>query len=546
MQEEEWLILVTKADGCFNEGNIVGGIDAVNGIDVRSLPTVGPLERLPYHVISKFLCSWSMLAGPEIVLDIQPSLLKWLANQGANTCNGVPYISRHVANLIWSDTDLHETVRKAIELAIDLYTFDKEYSSAELTLILQSSRPEDRDKIYYLLDEKFAYLSYAQASYVFSFTNTVCVDWFVSRGRFSDTSNFSAAQYFIYLILCLSYCDETTVEMAIERLPQRQSASGEDKMLQAIRSSRQNGRNRPIKSGKLRVALCVAGQLRGYKTAQASWSMMGLSGHDVETFVHVWRDVGRKIPVPDHAWRSFNPRFASAFARYTAAVGSEEFWRRYPALADLFADTDYVTTEELCDFYRTKNVCVEDGFQMKFENNSERMYYKNYRVFQQMRAQGNFDLVIKIRPDKSLGTDSEPLHLSSIFDACMRDKVIYVDRSNFCLPAGGYSVGDQVAMGTQVDMEVYSSVWPMYKSRHLHERQPLPYGIPDTMLPHTNLAHVCLDKGILFRDLNNFGAVFSNLEDPEPLDDQVIRQSIQLSFPSCPSDLDLALLSALS
>ena len=47
------------------------------------------------------------------------------------------------------------------------------------------------------------------------------------------------------------------------------------------------------RSRPLRVALCVSGQLRGYKEAFPSWPSLGLDDHQVTTFVHTWQSVGQ-------------------------------------------------------------------------------------------------------------------------------------------------------------------------------------------------------------------------------------------------------------
>jgi hypothetical protein len=44
---------------------------------------------------------------------------------------------------------------------------------------------------------------------------------------------------------------------------------------------------------RLRIALCISGQLRGYEAAHPSWSRLGLDRHEVTRFVHVWQDIGR-------------------------------------------------------------------------------------------------------------------------------------------------------------------------------------------------------------------------------------------------------------
>ncbi len=115
---------------------------------------------------------------------------------------------------------------------------------------------------------------------------------------------------------------------------------------------------------KLRIAVCISGQLRGYRQVFASWHHLGLERHDADYFVHVWRRIGRKIPlIPSkgHLQRLFTDAFCDAYADALRQHGARDLERAYPGFFRFFtAGGDCVTQAELQRFYRTDAVVAED------------------------------------------------------------------------------------------------------------------------------------------------------------------------------------------
>lgn len=540
-----WLKLTREAEKAYHDRDFKQAVAHINSIDIAVLPTMETLERLPYHVLSILLCQLPSLDEVWLLELINPALLKWLANQNSDTSAGVPYLARHISNLYWSDTVKYEAYRSIVQAAIQLFSFDGRINTAEATIVCQTSLEKNRRSVYEFLDQNFQCLSLSQSNFIFAFTNKICIDWVIENRSELIFKVKDSAIYYNLLAAILSYCPEADAEMAIinSRCLVSTDCSITD-TFERIDSARKSARKSRTINSRLSVALCVVGQLRGYRKAFPTWGALGLSNHNVEIFVDVWDEVGRKVPVSDHASRSFAPRLASAFTRYVAEVGAEEFWRRYPTLLSLYTDPDKVSIDVISEFYNSSNVYVEADTG-GFSSNSERMYYKNSVCFEKVREfGGRFDLVIKIRPDKAIGEVSTALDLTQILRECHNDKIIYVDRPNFMLATGGYSVGDQIAVGTQDDMEEYCAVWQRYRSTRSHEKMPLNYGMPVELYPHTNIAHNCLDRGILFRDLNTLGLIAGDLLEPGQIDESTIRAAVLNDLPVDPTERDLELMDA--
>ncbi len=545
MSDPLWLTLTWHAQEACHCREYERAIAHINSIDIASLPTMETLDRLPYHVLSMLLCQLPSLDEAWLLEMVNPALLKWLANQNSDTCAGVPYLARHISNLYWSDIAKYEAYRGIVEAAIHLFSFDGRVNSAEATILCQTCLEENQSAVYRYLDQNFDFLNLEQFNHVFAFTNTICIRWIIKNRGDLIFKTEDGRVYYNLLAAILAYCSESDAEMAIShsrRLAYDDFSLSET--FERIHNARKLSRGTLVAKARLKIALCVVGQLRGYREAFSTWRALGISDHDVEIFVDVWDEVGRKVPVLDHADRSFGPRLASAFTRYVSEVGAEEFWRRYPSLLALYTTPEKVSIEVISEFYNASKVFVEADTG-GFSSNSERMYYKNSACFDKVREfSGGFDLVIKIRPDKSLNGVSPELDLTQILRDCHNNRVIYADRSNFMLSTGGYCVGDQIAIGTQDDMECYCAVWRRYKSTRLSDRTPLTYGMPKAMFPHTNIAHNCLESGILFRDINSSGAITGKLLEPRQIEERAIREAILADLPAIPTERDLDLVHA--
>jgi tetratricopeptide (TPR) repeat protein len=292
---------------------------------------------------------------------------------------------------------------------------------------------------------------------------------------------------------------------------------------------------------RLRIALCVSGQLRGYKRANPSWRHLRLDEHDVTIFVHTWQDIGRKMPVGVHANRSFTGNFLTAFRTVAGNVDRRTLLAQYPTFFDYFRSGQAISIAEVRDFYRTDHVVVEDDGTAEFAgfNNPMKMYYKIAQSHRMATDHGEFDLYIRIRPDKFVADSSPDFDWCEVSDRSSSDDIAFCDRAPTIVPEGAFIIGDQFAAGSRHAMDVYSSVWSFC---NLPNTKDL-YGFPQGFSGHTNLAYTTLYQGVSVELLP--GLKFEGPVDEGALPAADIRKLLSLDIGSrTPSETDRVLLDA--
>ena len=211
----------------------------------------------------------------------------------------------------------------------------------------------------------------------------------------------------------------------------------------------------------LRIAVCVSGQLRGYKPAAKSWEHLGLSGQDTHFFVHTWTNTGRKPPDLAGAGRSFSGAFLKAFITACKTYSVKHIQSEYPALYTYYRKNNAASFREISEAYGTHNVVLEDDESSAFSDytNTMKMYYKMQKSWDMMRESGlDFDLVMRVRPDKKLVPQGD-VNWAAMYKTCSTEPVVLVDRRLRVNCHSGLFVGDQFAISTPDLMSVYCNVF---------------------------------------------------------------------------------------
>jgi hypothetical protein len=237
-----------------------------------------------------------------------------------------------------------------------------------------------------------------------------------------------------------------------------------------------------------RLALCVSGQLRGYREAFQSWQNTLLRAFDVDIYVHSWHRVGRASADPSRYMLPFEgSHFTQAYRKACRDVGYAEMRERYPHLFLALSEVGSVTVEELQQFYGTRHVVLEDETKGRYAglSNPGLFHAKIHACHQLMREQGiEYDLVMRMRPDKAvrhIGFDARKIE-----QACKSRPLIFTDHASG-FQFGNVQIGDQVALGTPALMDVYANTWLEAPARH---RLGL-WGHPEAFRGHGTLAQQC-------------------------------------------------------
>lgn len=239
---------------------------------------------------------------------------------------------------------------------------------------------------------------------------------------------------------------------------------------------------------RLRVAVCVSGQLRGYQEAFRSWQQTLLRDVDAHFFVHTWQNVGRATPSPfrtELPW--LGPRFSKAYRESCTQIGFEEMQSRYSALFALCESTATVSEEELRSFYGTHAVVVEDDQHPSFASysNPDKMHYKIRACHELMEELGEpYDLCMRIRPDKEVSFIG--FRWRDLAKRCTQEALLFADNP-LEIHFGHPTIGDQFAVGRPAVMAQYADCFRF--SPRVSEHGLL--GWPQQMAGHVNLAFTC-------------------------------------------------------
>ena len=262
---------------------------------------------------------------------------------------------------------------------------------------------------------------------------------------------------------------------------------------------------------KLRVALCISGQLRGYRQAYETWAPLRLEQHDTTIFVDSWSAVGRNW---HRIWTFLNGEPMLQQALIGGGLGF--IGSRYPGLAKALTHAMTVdgtaTVAQLQEFYGTPHVKLEDDADIAFSRRSNlwKMYYKMAAAHRAAQHSGQtFDMVIRARPDREIvdvsGFDLQELRARSEAD----NTVFVLDHPNV-IQEGRFWLGDQFAFGVPSVMTAYCNMLPdievFAKIGHL------PRGIDLNLPMHATPFLMMFYRGILARPIP--GVEFGAFLDP--------------------------------
>lgn len=287
-----------------------------------------------------------------------------------------------------------------------------------------------------------------------------------------------------------------------------------------------------------RVALCISGQLRGFRASWPTWAPL-LSGADVTVFVHTWKNVGRGTPEP---FRYVLPFEGANFCREYRSIGMElgpdELRRRYPALYGDFASSSEVTAAEISAFYDTPHVHVDDEADPRFADftNPEKMYWKVERCFELVERSGEtFDAVIRIRPDKPI--DAVAFSWSDMMEALHARPLLFCETA-FGVHYGALLMGDQFALGLPQTSAIYAHSYSAMQepmAMGLHKLEPVLSG-------HSTFAQACWLSAI---DVRKVPIKFGPFAEIEPMRANAIQSALARDTADRMDDVDRRFIAAI-
>ncbi|MEM8790945.1 MAG: hypothetical protein AAGE80_04970 [Pseudomonadota bacterium] len=237
-----------------------------------------------------------------------------------------------------------------------------------------------------------------------------------------------------------------------------------------------------------RVALCVSGQLRGFRAAFETWQRSLLPFAEFDIYVHTWASIGRASPQPFRAFLPFEGQhFCEEWKRIGTLLGYEEMQARYPELFKALSNTAQIEVSPLKEFYGARDVVVDDETDARFAgfSNQDKMHYKIFAAHQLAAQSGeSYDLIMRLRPDLELKLAG--FSWRQLLHNCANAPALYAD-SGYGLHYGNLMMGDQMAIGAPQTMEIYASTWEAYEQIAAHTLD----GFPKDLTGHVSLAQTC-------------------------------------------------------
>ena len=222
------------------------------------------------------------------------------------------------------------------------------------------------------------------------------------------------------------------------------------------------------KSHKLNIAVCISGQLRGYKDNLFDLvQALELESHNYKVFVHTWRNIGLNFPTRMAvAKRTFSGSFLEAYISCFKKYNNLDSYLKdnYKNFYNLISESSFVSEDELKNYYNTPHVIVEDDESGEFESfsNSQKMYYKILAAHHLAKQdEVEFDLEIRIRPDLHI-IPKEHIDLFEVYKRSKNNASVFTARglSRFSTYLKSYfTIDDFFAIGTTQIMDIYADTY---------------------------------------------------------------------------------------
>ncbi|GAB1584223.1 hypothetical protein PPNSA23_41660 [Phyllobacterium phragmitis] len=257
---------------------------------------------------------------------------------------------------------------------------------------------------------------------------------------------------------------------------------------------------------RLRIAVCVSGQLRGYARAFETWRHLHLDEHDVRYFVHTWEDIGWRFPDPisgNGVNRVFKHKsFVDAYRQAGFRYGIQTLRNAYPNFFSALDISSTASTSDIKAVYGEDAVIViENHRRPEFEddhNNQRKMFYKIEQAHKlALEDNERYDLIVRIRPDRSFRAGRRTPDWKSLAKIASQEQIIFINNKK--LTEGGLYVGDQFAFGAPEAMNCYANTLAL-QGRAINEKW---FGFPQRLCAHASLANSLLFQGVKCRPFDD-------------------------------------------
>lgn len=440
--------------------------------------------RLPRGVfVGTFINYLKSLSGEDMLQflsGLSDDAFRDFTQTGAATSIGerIPFVVDQLVLFRDADTDRAGSLIRAIrdEFLKRGINPQESIAAAAFFLASDSSRDEaERTRLLSLLSYWFGRMNPDHLWRIFAPQNRIFVRWALDSGRAGqfDTDPERLLNYFW---VCVAFARDRLADlrplmaraaaaMPGQRTPRLSRVANSlawigDSRIRRLAAARPGVQ--PERKQRLRIALCVSGQMRGYREAFPTWrKALSLDDVDFDVYLHTWKLLGRKKLTPHHAYRNFPTDFAKVFsAEWTAA--KQQFPTRYPALFDLFENQENIDAADVREVLQPVSMVVDDDdiFPAQVPN-VFRMHYKNERCYDLAQMSGKeYDLFVRLRPDKSFG-DCGGIDWEQIYTSVVSEDCLYTDTGPTTRMPHGLVMGDQFLIAGALAAPAIFRSWSM-------------------------------------------------------------------------------------
>lgn len=215
--------------------------------------------------------------------------------------------------------------------------------------------------------------------------------------------------------------------------------------------------------GRRRIAVCMAGQLRGFRQTWPG-TQDALAGWDTTVFVSTWHEIGAGVGSSDIVFRLLPPtvvqRLPDNLLRRSTFEGC------FPNVFNVMMESSSVTREELVQTFDTPFVRLHDEreferdhcearptLQHRGDYNQAKMFFtmsdaNATKAAHELEHGFVFDAVLRLRPDRQLS------HLAAVdVERAIEHRMVSTD---YLYPGG---VGDQIMLSSSEIADLYGDVW---------------------------------------------------------------------------------------
>lgn len=243
---------------------------------------------------------------------------------------------------------------------------------------------------------------------------------------------------------------------------------------------------------KLKIAVCISGQARGYQEAFKTWDIFKFSEHDFDFYCSFWDDLGRKPITKPHLYRHFNNEFSQLFLKDTESLSPEKIKARYNELYNLIDEKNQIDVENVLKTYKPKDIEIIKSQDFKGHTGMYCMHYMIQRAFNLIKDPGEYDLIVRIRADKEIAKSN--ICWNSLFEES-KNRTLFCNGGSSLTPNVGIVMGDQFSVSTPEIMRIYSNTFD-----DVIKKRP-PFDVYLGFKPHMTLAISTLNNDIKIKKI---------------------------------------------